>query len=87
MTKASGEDIAAALREFVCEELLGQPEYPLGDDDPLVTGGLIDSFSIAYIGTFIEQRFGVYIPDPELTVENMDTIRQIADRVAADSSA
>jgi len=50
----------------------------LGDDEPLVTGGLIDSFAIAHLGVFIEQRFGVYIPDPELTVENMDTVRRIA---------
>jgi len=46
-----------------------------------MSGGLIDSFSVAYIAVFIEQTWGVYIPDPELTVENMDTLDLIAARV------
>lgn len=69
------------LRSFICTELLRDPAYPLGDDEPLISGGLIDSFSIAYVGVFIENAFGVYIPDVDLTVENMDTLRQIAEMI------
>ena len=56
------------------EELIRNPGYPLRDDEPLVTGGLIDSFAIAQIGVFVEKAFGVYVPDTELTVENMDDL-------------
>jgi len=35
---------------------------------PLLTSGLIDSFSVAQIGVFVEVTFGVYIPDTDLTV-------------------
>ena len=69
------------LRSFICTELLRDPAYPLGDDEPLISGGLIDSFSIAYVAVFIENAFGVYIPDVDLTVENMDTLRQIAEMI------
>ena len=65
------------LRGFICAELLRDPAYPLGDDEPLISGGLIDSFSIAHVAVFIETAFAVYIPDVDLTVENMDTLRQI----------
>jgi acyl carrier protein len=69
------------MRDFIRKELLGRPDYPLADDEPLITGGLIDSFSLALIGVHIETAFGVYIPDTDLTVANLDTLNQIAARI------
>ena len=74
-------EILDQLRTFICAELMQHPSYPLMNDEPLMSGGLIDSFCIAHIGVFIEQAWGVYIPDPELTVESMDTLDLIAARV------
>lgn len=76
-------EIKRRLREFICTELMRHPSYPLGDDEPLMSGGLIDSFCVAHIGVFIENAFGVYIPDPDLTVEQMDTLDRIAARIVA----
>jgi acyl carrier protein len=70
--------VMESLREYVRSALIGNPSYQLGDDEPLITGGLIDSFCIAHLAVFIEGTFGVYIPDTELTVENMDTLASIA---------
>ena len=77
----SRSDIIHGLRAFICTELIQDAAYPLQENEPLMSSGLIDSFSIAHIAVFIEQAFGVYIPDPELTVENMDTLSLIATRV------
>ena len=76
------EKIRDALKDYICTELLRRPSYPLRADEPLITGGLIDSFCVAHLGVFIETTFGVYIPDVELTIENMDTLERIAARVA-----
>ena len=38
---------------------------------------------MAQVGVFIETEFNLYIPDPELTVENMDTVDQITDQILA----
>ncbi len=75
------DEIKPQLRAYICRELIRNPNYPLEDETPLITGGLMDSFSLAYLGVFIESTFGVYIPDNELTVENMDTLRRITNRV------
>ena len=69
------------LRTFICTELLNDPDYPLRDDEPIITSGMIDSFSLAQIGVFAEIQFQVYIPDAELTVDAMDTLNQIAERI------
>ncbi len=75
--------IKTELKRFICEELLRRPEYPLANDEPMITGGLIDSFSLAQIGVFIEKAFDVYIPDTELTVEKFDTLDQMTLQVLA----
>ena len=74
-------EILDRLRTFICSELMQHPSYPLKNNEPLMSGGLIDSFCLAHIAVFIEQAWGVYIPDTELTVENMDTLDLIAARV------
>lgn len=74
-------EIIARLRTFICTELMQHPSYPLQENEPLMSGGLVDSFCLAHIAVLIEQAWGVYIPDPELTVENMDTLALIAARV------
>ena len=74
-------DVREKLRAFVTTELIRNPKYVLKDDEPLITGGLIDPFSLAYFGVFVEETFGVYIPDTDLTVENLDTLDQMVRRV------
>lgn len=69
------------LRAFILGELLRNPEYPLRDDEPLFSGGLIDSFALARLGAFIERQFGVYIPDTELTTERLDSLDAAVSRI------
>jgi acyl carrier protein len=76
-------DLKNQLRTFICRDLIRNPNYPLRDDEPLVTGGLIDSFAIAQVGVFVEKAFKVYVPDTELTVDNMDSVEKMAACVIA----
>ena len=77
----SSDSITQQLVEFVRADLMERAEYPLRADEPLITSGLIDSFSLARVSVFIEESFGVYLPDTELTVENMDTVNAMVQSV------
>ncbi len=77
-------EVRAKLRPFVAAEMIGMANYDLQDDEPLITGGLVDSFSLALFGVFAEKEFGVYIPDPDLTVENLDTLNDMVARIMRD---
>lgn len=68
-----------ALRNFITAELMKDPEYPLKDDEELISGGLIDSFSLVELQIFIEQEFGVRVDDTELTAEAIDTINDLVE--------
>lgn len=69
------------LRAYITRELIRDAAYPLADAEGIISGGLMDSFALAELGVYIEQAFGVYIPDPELTVARMNTLDQIVARV------
>jgi acyl carrier protein len=80
-------EVLQKVRAFTLKELLKNPDYNLKNDEPLFSSGLIDSFAMAQVGVFIETEFNHYIPDPELTVENMDTVDQITDKILAGLTA
>jgi acyl carrier protein len=69
---------------YITHELIRDANYPLSDDEGIISGGLMDSFALAEFAVFVEQEFGVYIPDPDLTVEKMDTLSRMVARVMRD---
>ncbi|MDY0296464.1 MAG: acyl carrier protein [Acidobacteriota bacterium] len=80
MTQSNSDNtpIRPALLRYIREEILRDPDYALDMDTPLITGGIIDSFSITHISVFMEKEFSVHIRDADLTIENMDTINDMA---------
>ena len=75
------KEVREILRQFIATELIRDPNYPLTNDEGIVTGGLIDSFSLAELGVFVEDKYDIYIPDSDLTVAKMDTLDLIVARV------
>jgi acyl carrier protein len=75
-------DIRAELKDYLTGEILNDPTYPLGDDEPLITSGLIDSFSLVDIALWAEGAYGVHIDDTELTADNFDTVAELAALIA-----
>ena len=71
-------------RSYITRELIRDTSYPLTDEEGIITGGLMDSFSLAELAVYVESEFNVYIPDPDLTVEKMDTLNLIVARVMRD---
>ncbi|MBE2184718.1 MAG: hypothetical protein IAE89_14915 [Anaerolineae bacterium] len=77
-------EVREKLRQFILTDLIKDLKYALTDDEGIVSGGLIDSFSLAEIGVFAEQEFNVYIPDPDLTKAKMNTLNLMVARVMRD---
>lgn len=69
------------LRSYIVTELIRDPDYDLDEEEGMISGGLMDSFALADFAVFVEQTFDVYIPDPDLTVDKMDTLNQMVARV------
>lgn len=70
-----------AIRTYIINSLIRNPKYKLGDDDKLISGGVVDSFSLVELSLFLEEKFGVRPDDTELNADNIDTVQMIANYV------
>jgi acyl carrier protein len=71
------------IAAFISTELLKDPTRKIAFDEPLISSGLVDSFSLVDLALFIEETFGVRIDDTELTAEVFDTIEELAALISA----
>src|SRR5258707_14459674 len=69
------------IRDYIVNSLIRNPKYKLGDNDKLISGGVIDSFSLVELSMFLEEKFGVRPDDTELNADNMDSAEMIASYV------
>ena len=67
------------LIEFIIDEFLDDPDTEITQDTKLISSGLIDSFSLVSLQTYIEKEFGKKIPAPRITAESFDTVRQMVE--------
>jgi acyl carrier protein len=81
-------DVARAIREFIVREFMNDsPGMELGDDEPLIKDGIIDSLGIFMIVGFLEQAFGVRVRPEDVTVENFASVTSITRLVAVRQTA
>lgn len=66
------------LRKYIQVEILKDPERHIASDEPLISSGLIDSFSLVDIALFVEEEFGVRIDDAELSAEVFDSLEELS---------
>jgi acyl carrier protein len=66
------------LSEFISGTILKQPNRTIDPSEPLISSGLIDSFSLMDVALFVEDTFGVRIEDTELNTDTFDNLTQLA---------
>jgi acyl carrier protein len=69
------------LTDFIRQEILHGRAVPLGREDDLLGAGVIDSLGILRMVAFIEEQFGVRVPDEDVVFENFQSIGAMADYV------
>lgn len=72
------DEIIVKLSQFIASEILKQPKRVISAQEPLISGGLIDSFNLVDLALFVEDNFGVHIDDTELNVDTFDSLAQLA---------
>ena len=65
------------LINFIISEYPPDEDVEITPDTKLISSGLIDSFSLVSLQTFIEKEFGKRIPAPRITAESFDTVNQM----------
>ena len=71
-------EIIEELAGHISTEIIKQPKRIIRPDEPLLSSGLVDSFSLVDLSLFVEDRYGVRIDDTELNAQTFDTLEQLA---------
>ena len=70
--------IKDTILEYVKNEYLEEgDDQELTFDTPLITGGIVDSFSMVSLKVFLETKFNIQIPDAKASPEAFDSINNI----------
>jgi len=72
------EDIKAAVLEYVIDEYVDEDDdIEVEADTPLISSGLVDSFSMVSLKAFLERTYSISIPDADASPEAFDTVNSI----------
>jgi acyl carrier protein len=74
-------EIISQLGEWITTEIIRQPDRKIAAEEALISGGLIDSFSLVDLALHVEENFGVRIDDTELNSDTFDNLSQLADLI------
>ena len=66
------------LENYIATKILKQPHRKIAVDEPLLSSGLVDSFSLMDLALFVEDTFGVRLEDTELNANTFDNLTQLA---------
>ncbi len=75
------KETTTALSQYIAMQILKQPKRAIQTDEPLISSGLIDSFSLVDLALFVEDKFGVRLDDSELNAATFDSLAQLADLI------
>ena len=75
------EELKKAILEYVTHEYLEEDDDEITSDTELISGGIVDSFSMVSLKRFLEKKYDIQIPDADASPEAFDTVDSIAELV------
>ena len=72
------DEVAKVVRDYVVREYLEEgDEREITETTPLISGGIVDSFSMVSLKRFLERKYNIQIPDACATPDAFDTVQSI----------
>lgn len=72
------DDITKAVHEYIVREYVEEDdERQITETTPLISGGIVDSFSMVSLKRFLEKKYHIQIPDADATPDAFDNVQRI----------
>jgi acyl carrier protein len=72
------DELSQVVRDYIAREYLEEgSEQEITETTPLITGGIVDSFSMVSLLRFLEKKYKIKIPDADATPGAFDTVQNI----------
>lgn len=71
-------ELKDTILDYVKKEYLEEDDdREISYDTPLISGGIVDSFSMVSLKRFLETKYAIQIPDAKATPEAFDSVNNI----------
>lgn len=72
------DDIRKAVLDYVRREYLEEDDdRSIDENSPLISGGIVDSFSMVSLKRFLEKKYAIRIPDADASPDAFDSVNKI----------
>jgi acyl carrier protein len=72
------DSVKDVVLDYVVKEYIEDGDDRVVDfDTPLISGGIVDSFSMVSLKVFLETKYSIQIPDAKATPEAFDSVNKI----------
>ena len=75
------KEMREAVLEYVIDEYVEDEDEEITYDSPLISSGLVDSFSMVSLKVFLEKKYDIKLPDEDATPEAFDSVNSIVELV------
>ena len=70
-------DRKTILTEYIKDEIMRNSKAMLSEDEDLLSSGILDSLAILQLVAFIDETFGIVMPDQDVVYENFNSIKAL----------
>jgi acyl carrier protein len=67
-------DRKTALTEFIKNEVMRNKNAKLDENEDLLSAGILDSLAILQLVAYVEDQFGIKVPDEDVVFENFQSV-------------
>jgi acyl carrier protein len=72
------DEISKVVCDYIIKEYVQEgDEQEITETTPLISSGLVDSFSMVSLLRFLEKKYEIHIPDAAATPQAFDTVERI----------
>ena len=72
------DDVKQMIIDYVKKEYLDEDDdMQIKEDTKLISSGIVDSFSMVSLKTYLEKKFQIKLPDDRATPEAFDSVNNI----------
>ncbi|MGI9102627.1 MAG: acyl carrier protein [Terriglobales bacterium] len=72
------DELIQVVRDYITKEYLEEgDEREITATTRLISGGIVDSFSMVSLKRFLERKYSIRIPDADATPQAFDTVEGI----------
>jgi acyl carrier protein len=72
-------DRKTALADYIKSEVIRNRNAHLDENEDLLGAGILDSLGILQLVSFIDETFGIQVPDEDVIYENFHSLKAIVD--------